>query len=562
MPQPPCWQPAFGLVMSSSSRRTCRSGVSGGLEIVVLDPVDGQVHALSNRSSARRSSTGSIFRRYSADATASSTGSTSWRTSSGLRLDSTVRQRTATGPMPGDADAQLLRLGLAHGHVRDRVGMRVAAAHDLDGGPPRDAVVLDLEHEPPRAVAGEEVLDRLGALAAAARWSGHARRARSAARRDRRAAPRVPAARRGCRRRWRPGGPRRRRCGARPVRAPRRRSRPAPRRRPSRRSARRRRPCCSPSRPLRWSSSARAGLTRPAVISGNRIVPPANTVMSCPVAEELGGFFGGRWNERLGRHARDLGGARQDRYPAAVPFASIDELESALAGASYLPDRGLFDGALPRAQAREAAAARGRGRRREDGGREVDRVRARRAADSPAVLRGPRRRARGLRVELRPAAAPHPRGAGGNGRRGGALRTRVPDPSPAARGGRGRGRRRAADRRDRPGRRGVRGVPARGAVGLPGDDPRAGHDRREAPAVRDPDVEPHARAARRAQAALPLPLDRPSVDRAGDRDREAAHPRRPRAPGGRGGGVRRGAARPRPPEAVRASRRRSTGHGR
>src|SRR4051794_26324867 len=47
--------------------------------------------------------------------------------------------------------------------------MRVAAAHDLDGGPPRDTVVLDLEHEPPRTVAGEEVLDRLRALAAAPR---------------------------------------------------------------------------------------------------------------------------------------------------------------------------------------------------------------------------------------------------------------------------------------------------------------------------------------------------------------------------------------------------------
>ena len=34
----------------------------------------------------------------------------------------------------------------------------------------------------------------------------------------------------------------------------------------------------------------------------------------------------------------------------------------------------------------------------------------------------------------------------------------------------------AADRRDRPRRRGVRGVPARGALGLPGDDPRARHD--------------------------------------------------------------------------------------
>ena len=54
-------------------------------------------------------------------------------------------------------------------------------------------VELDLEHEPPAPVAGEEVLDRLRALAALAGRSGRARRARSAARRDRRAAHRRPA---------------------------------------------------------------------------------------------------------------------------------------------------------------------------------------------------------------------------------------------------------------------------------------------------------------------------------------------------------------------------------
>src|SRR4051794_17607470 len=31
VPQPPCWQPAFGLVIPSSSRRMCSSGVSAGL---------------------------------------------------------------------------------------------------------------------------------------------------------------------------------------------------------------------------------------------------------------------------------------------------------------------------------------------------------------------------------------------------------------------------------------------------------------------------------------------------------------------------------------------------
>ena len=80
--------------------------------------------------------------------------------------------------------------------------------------------------------------------------------------------------------------------------------------------------------------------------------------------------------------------------------------------------------------------------------------------------------------------------------------------------------------------------------------------------VRDPHLEPDPRAARRAEAPLPLPLDRPPVDRAGDRDRHAARARRARAARRRGGGVRRGAARARPAEAARASRRRSTGRRR
>src|SRR5205823_2995639 len=66
----------------------------------LLDPVDRQPHALSSSSSARRTSTTSILRRYSADATASSTGSASLSTSSGFRLCSTVRQRTAVAPIP------------------------------------------------------------------------------------------------------------------------------------------------------------------------------------------------------------------------------------------------------------------------------------------------------------------------------------------------------------------------------------------------------------------------------------------------------------------------------
>src|SRR5207245_1079365 len=51
------------------------------------------------------------------------------------------------------------------------------------------------------------------------------------------------------------------------------------------------------------------------------------------------------------------------------------------------PGSRALDCALPLAEPREAAAARGRGGRREDRGREVGRDRARGAADPPAVLR-------------------------------------------------------------------------------------------------------------------------------------------------------------------------------
>ena len=80
----------------------------------------------------------------------------------------------------------------------------------------------------------------------------------------------------------------------------------------------------------------------------------------------------------------------------------------------------------------------------------------------------------------------------------------------------------AAGRRGRPGRRRVRGVPARGAVDLPGQHPRARHGHRRPAAGRGAHVQPHPRAARRAQAALPLPLDRPP--RAGPRGRDRPHP--------------------------------------
>ena len=90
------------------------------------------------------------------------------------------------------------------------------------------------------------------------------------------------------------------------------------------------------------------------------------------------------------------------------------------------------------------------------------------------------------------------------------LRARVPAQAPAAPGARVHRRQRAgpADRRDRPRGRGVRGLPARDPVRLPGDRAGDRHDPRRAGAPRGADVEPDPRGPRRAQAPLPVPLDR------------------------------------------------------
>ena len=112
------------------------------------------------------------------------------------------------------------------------------------------------------------------------------------------------------------------------------------------------------------------------------------------------------------------------------------------------------------------------------------------------------------------------------------LRPGVPDPAAAAPGARGRRRRRAAgpaDRRDRPGRRGVRGVPARDPLGLPGDRAGDRHDQGRAAAARDPHLEPDPRGPRRAEAPLPLPLDRLPVGPEGVRDRPRPACRRRRS---------------------------------
>ena len=79
------------------------------------------------------------------------------------------------------------------------------------------------------------------------------------------------------------------------------------------------------------------------------------------------------------------------------------------------------------------------------------------------------------------------------------------------------GRDRAADRRDRPLRPRVRGLPARIPLRLPDLDSRARHDPRRRAAGRDPHLQPHARAARGAAPPLRLSLDRLSRRRSARR---------------------------------------------
>ena len=143
------------------------------------------------------------------------------------------------------------------------------------------------------------------------------------------------------------------------------------------------------------------------------------------------------------------------------------------------------------------------------------------AALHPGAAREDRR---ADRAYARPA-----RGGGGPARPGGRvllreLPGRAPDP-PGPSLGAHRG---APARRDRPRRRGVRGVPARVPVGLPGFDSRDRHGRGAQRADRGAHEQPLTRAERGAQTALPASatrLSRPG-GRAGDRAVEGAgHPR-------------------------------------
>src|SRR5438874_30598 len=132
-------------------------------------------------------------------------------------------------------------------------------------------------------------------------------------------------------------------------------------------------------------------------------------------------------------------------------------------------------------------------------------------------------------MELSKAAVVDQAGRGGRERAAGVrpVWPRLPDPPPAA--ARARAPRAtaggAADRRDRPRRRRLRGVPTRAARRRRGDDPRARDDPRDPPAGDRAHLEPDPGSARRGQTALPVPVDRLPNAVARGRDHPPPSPR-------------------------------------
>ena len=188
-------------------------------------------------------------------------------------------------------------------------------------------------------------------------------------------------------------------------------------------------------------------------------------------------------------------------------------------------DRDLADAT---AEASAAAGRRG-GRRQDRGGQGAGRG-ARHRTDPPAMLRGARSVGRALRMELPAPVAGDP----GASRRG-CRRHRGPDllgkiPAGTAAAGRDPPRQAAgaADRRDRPRRRRVRGVPARTAVGFPGLDPRTRHHHGDHDSACGADLERHARTVGRAAPPLPLSLCRLSRRRSRGAHHHGADRRRRR----------------------------------
>ena len=209
-----------------------------------------------------------------------------------------------------------------------------------------------------------------------------------------------------------------------------------------------------------------------------------------------------------------------------LPFSDVEGLTDALGEHAYLADRGLCHRDLPVAVAGQAAAARGRGRRRQDRGGQgaVDAARPR--PDPAAVLRGHRRVAGPVRVELLAAAD--------RGARDGRVATAdahvedlfgaeflVERPLLAAikAGSRAVLLVDELDRADDEFEAFLLEILSEFAVTIP----EVGRIARRDAAGRDRHVEPHARVARRAEAPVPVPLDR--SPESGSRGRDRARPR-------------------------------------
>ena len=246
--------------------------------------------------------------------------------------------------------------------------------------------------------------------------------------------------------------------------------------------------------------------------------------------------------------------------------ASADDVAARLGDTGYLCDDALATVTFLALRMQRPLLLEGEPGHREDRAGRGDRRGARPAAGPAAVLRGDRRDPGALRLGL-PAPDPAPaRARGGRlrGRRRGGREEPVRRAVPARAAGAGRAPAEpggAARRRGGPRRRRVRGVPARGAVDVPGQHPRARHRRRRDAAGRGADLQPHPRAARRPQATLPLPLDRAPRPGARGADRPLPRTRGLRGAGPAGRRGRAAAAGRRAPEAARGRRDPRLGSG-
>ena len=288
-PQLPCWQPAFGPVMSRSSRRTSEQRRSGGALDLARDAVDSQLHRASSRSaSARATTVGRTRARYQrgcerivrrARRLPAPRSPPPPRACRRPAAASTDGHRRPCGPAPVTATRTVPFVLVAVAR-EDRVVVGVRPPRR-----PRTRSCGKRRHRRCRARGGRRRRPGNPRPARCARrrrrWSGPARRARSAAPAGPRGERRRPPPSRGCRRR-----------------SPDRVSRDRPRDSaavasgsspPSSAATEQAAPIVtapfarvSPSSPLRASMTTRLGLSRPCVSSGTTIVPPPTTVTPSP----------------------------------------------------------------------------------------------------------------------------------------------------------------------------------------------------------------------------------------------------------------------------------------